>query len=169
MSFNEVGRYSYHHVFTTNHTNALGLCTGEASILRSDSVKSGWVGSSQCFQSRGWPGLAWVFTHAYQFSGLKLAFYLATFAPSWLVLKHLLAMAFFFFNIQRQWVGEDCSHSSHPRLPQSAMTLRCLRDPGTLQDTEILWRAGKADCLSPWVFLSLCCHCVTFPNLFLPF
>lgn len=58
----------------------------------------------------------------YQFNGQRLAllaFYLTTCAPSWPVLKCLLAMAFFFFSLkrQRQWVGENSSHSARPCPP----------------------------------------------------
>lgn len=53
---------------------------------------------------------------AYQLSGQKLAFmafYLATSAPSWPVLKHWLATAFFLQHTEAV-VGEDRTLSSRP-------------------------------------------------------
>lgn len=102
-------RCSCHQVFITYHIKPwahplkkkkkrpLGLCTGEASLSRQGSVKSG--GAVALNVCRVETDLAFLDSLcSYQFNGQKLAllpFYLTTFAPSWPVLKRLLAVVFF--------------------------------------------------------------------------
>ena len=129
----------------------LGCCTGESPYL--DRAVSSPVGRMSLNVCRVETDLFFLDSlSSYQFDGQRLAlltFYLTTFAPSWPVLKCLLAMAFFFsFKRQRQWVGENSSHSALPCPPPPTPEGR----PWPWGPAEHCLRgSGRTEKLTAWV------------------
>ena len=100
----------------------LGCCTGESPYL--DRAVSSPVGRMSLNVCRVETDLFFLDSlSSYQFDGQRLAlltFYLTTFAPSWPVLKCLLAMAFFFFLQKTEAMGGRELQPLCPPLPSTA-------------------------------------------------
>lgn len=88
---------------------------------------------------------------SYQFNGQRLAllaFYLTTCAPSWPVLKCLLAIAFFFPSKDRG-NGWERTPTTPPTAALHRPPLKGARDPGVLQNS--LRDSSRTEKLTAWV------------------
>ena len=139
----------------------LGCCTGESPYL--DRAVSSPVGRMSLNVCRVETDLFFLDSlSSYQFDGQRLAlltFYLTTFAPSWPVLKCLLAMAFFFFPSKDRGNGWERTPATLPSPALHRPPLRGARDPGALQNT--VWEAltGQKSWLPEFLSSSWLCCC----------